>query len=293
METAQLQSVRRFNRIATERAGALGEGFLGLGRPLGEARLLWEIGAEGSELRELRARLGLDSGYVSRLVRSLERDGLVEVERSRDDGRVRRLELTERGRSEWNELDARSDALAASVLAPLDERRRAELVDAMHTVERLLTASAIRLEVEDPRSADARWCIEQYFRELDERFDAGFDPAATLPYDVEELTPPAGVIVVARLRGSPVACGTLKLDGAGPAYLKRMWVSPSVRGVGLARRLLAELEEHARGAGASSVQLETNRSLVEAIALYRSAGYREVAAFNGEPYADHWFEKRL
>ena len=81
--------------------------------------------------------------------------------------------------------------------------------------------------------------------------------------------------------------------GADAAYLKRMWVAPEARGLGLGRRLLSELEEHARRHGATVARLETNRSLAEAISLYRSAGYVEVPRFNDEPYADHWFEKDL
>jgi ribosomal protein S18 acetylase RimI-like enzyme len=95
------------------------------------------------------------------------------------------------------------------------------------------------------------------------------------------------------LHGTPVACGALKFHGRRPTELKRMWVAPTTRGLGLGRRLLAELERLAREHGARRIRLETNRNLTEAIALYRSAGYREVPAFNDEPYAHHWFEKRL
>jgi ribosomal protein S18 acetylase RimI-like enzyme len=90
-----------------------------------------------------------------------------------------------------------------------------------------------------------------------------------------------------------VGCGALKIRPGRPVELKRMWVSPDVRGLGLGRRLLRELERNAASAGADTVRLETNRSLTEAIALYRKAGYREVEAFNSEAYAHNWFEKRL
>jgi ribosomal protein S18 acetylase RimI-like enzyme len=163
----------------------------------------------------------------------------------------------------------------------------------MHEVERLLRATMVRFAVEDPASDDARWCIEHYFAELDARFDAGFDPLLSLPAETRELTPPAGALIIARVAGQPVACGALKLHPDAPAELKRMWVAPQERGLGLGRRLLRELERHARSQGAESVRLETNATLTEAIALYRSCGYREVAAFNEERYADHWFEKSL
>ena len=147
--------------------------------------------------------------------------------------------------------------------------------------------------IEDPGSVDARWCFEQYFAELDARFQAGFDPALSISADVDELTPPAGLLVIARMAGQPIGCGALKFHAGAPTELKRMWVSPEVRGIGLGRRLLDELERHAREAGATTLRLETNGSLTEAIALYRKAGYVEVPAFNDEPYAHHWFEKQL
>jgi DNA-binding MarR family transcriptional regulator/GNAT superfamily N-acetyltransferase len=285
--------LRSFHRTVTERVGALEAEYLGRGRPLGESRLLWEIGANGSEVRDMRRRLGLDSGYVSRLLRSLEAQGLAVVEESASDARVRIARLTARGRRERAELDRLSDELAASILEPLDERQQATLVEAAETLERLLYASLITISIEDPRSADARWCINQYFAELAQRFDSGFDPGLSIPADDDELTPPRGLLLVARLRERPVGCGALKHRPNAPTELKRMWVDPEARGLGLGRRLLRELEQHAAAAGVSTVRLETNRALVQAIQLYRSAGYDEVAAFNDEPYAHHWFEKRL
>ena len=160
-------------------------------------------------------------------------------------------------------------------------------------MESRLDASLVEIGVEDPTTPDARWCFARYFAELDDRFDAGFDPAFSIPADALELTPPAGMDLLARLRGRPVGCGALKLHGDAPAEMKRMWVAPEARGLGLGRRLLSELEARARAAGAAVVHLETNRALTQAIELYRRSGFVEVAAFNDEPYAHHWFEKRL
>ena len=292
MDRAAIQQIRSFNRTVAERIGALNDRFLDRSRPMGEARLLWEIGPDGVELRALRDRLGLDSGYLSRLLRSLEQQRLVKVQTGPDDRRVRRAHLTTAGLAERAELDQRSDALAADILESLTDRQQSALVAAMAEIERLLQASMVSFAVEDPTTADARWCLAQYFAELEERFEAGFDPTLSIPAEAAELTPPAGALVVARLRGRPVGCGALKFHARRPCELKRMWVAPSVRGLGVGRRLLAELERQARAAGARVVRLETNRALKEAIALYRSAGYREVAAFNDERYAHHWFEKR-
>ena len=285
--------VRRFNRLAVERIGALDEQFLGQARPLAEARVLWEIGEDGCEVRELRRRLGLDSGYLARLLRSLERQRLAALSAAPEDRRVRRARLTAAGVAERAELDRRSDGVAAALLDPLSEEERDRLTSAMAEVERLLTASMVRVTVEDPESADARWCAERYAHELDRRFPGGFDPAASTSARASELTPPAGALLIARLRRGPVGCGALRLGPGGVARISRMWVAPEARGLGLGRRLLRELERHALDRGATLVRLETNRSLTEAIALYRGSGYREVEAFNDERYAHHWFEKAL
>jgi DNA-binding MarR family transcriptional regulator/GNAT superfamily N-acetyltransferase len=293
VDDAATAQVRAFNRSVTQRIGALNDEYLARGRPLGASRVLWEIGADGTDLRTLRARLDLDSGYLSRLVRSLEQDGLVAVQPGAGDKRVRTVRLTDAGRAERDLLDRRSDELASSLLVSLSDPQRTRLVEAMAVVERLLTAGLVSVDVEDPASLAARFCIESYFAELDTRFDAGFDPSQSISADAAELTEPVGLLLVARLRGEPIACGALKLHGAGPAEIKRMWVAPSARGLGVGRRILSELEEHARRRGVVLVRLETNQTLREAGGLYRSAGYAEVEAFNDEPYAHHWFEKRL
>jgi DNA-binding MarR family transcriptional regulator/GNAT superfamily N-acetyltransferase len=293
MDDPATRQVRSFNRSVTQRIGALQDGYLARGRPLGASRVLWEIGGDGTDLRVLRARLDLDSGYLSRLVRSLEEDGLVVVEPGSPDKRVRTVRLTDAGRAERELLDRQSDELASSLLAPLSDAQRERLVDAMGVVERLLTAGMVEVDVEDPTSTAARFCIESYFAELDARFDAGFDPSQSISADAAELTEPAGLLLVARLRGEPIGCGALKLHGAEPAELKRMWVATTARGLGVGRRILGELEQRARERAVGVVRLETNGTLREATGLYRSAGYVEVEAFNDEPYAHHWFEKRL
>jgi DNA-binding MarR family transcriptional regulator len=293
MDTASIEQVRRFNRTVTQRVGALSDSFLARDRPLGEARMLWEIGRDGCEVRTLRNRLDLDSGHASRLLRSLEAAGMVRVEPSAADGRIRVARLTKAGLAERALLDRRSDELAASMLEPLDAEHRERLVDAMRTVERLITSAAVEIREVDPSHPDARQCFRAYFAELDRRSESGFDPDAGISAEPHELTPPAGCLLIAYLHGEPVGCGAVKHHPGEPTEIKRMWVAESVRGLGFGRRLLRELEDRAAQSGAQMARLETNRALVEAIALYRSAGYREVPAFNDEPFADHWFEKNL
>jgi DNA-binding MarR family transcriptional regulator/GNAT superfamily N-acetyltransferase len=293
METSGVATVRRFSRVVTQRLGVLNDEYLARPRPLGASRVLYEIGEAGADARAIRSRLGLDSGYLSRLLRRLEDEHLVTVEHDDGDRRVRVIRLTEAGRAERAELDRRSDELTRTLLDHLDESQRGHLIEAMATVERLLTAQLVEIVPEDPASEAARSCLRSYFVELDARFDDGFDPDVSIRAEAEDLVLPAGLLLVAWLDGQPVGCGALKLHGREPAEIKRMWVSPSVRGLSLGRRMLRELERAAAEAGATAVRLETNQRLTEAIGLYRSSGYREVPAFNDEAYAHHWFEKVL
>jgi DNA-binding MarR family transcriptional regulator/GNAT superfamily N-acetyltransferase len=292
MHGALVDRVRSFNRVVTEQVGALDESYLGRGRPLGETRLLWEIADAGADVRDLRRRLGIDAGYASRLLRSLEARGLVVVESSGADRRVRRVRLTRLGRTERAELDRLSDALVVAMLDGLDEPQRLRLADAMGDVERLLRASGITITATDPAGADAHWCLEQYFAELTVRFDTGFDPSLSTAPDAEVFAPPSGSLLLAHSHERPVGCGALRYYGSD-ADVKRMWVASEMRGVGLGRRLLRELERHAVAAGATVLRLETNRALTEAISLYRQEGFDEVEPFNDERYADHWFAKPL
>lgn len=288
-----ISQTRRFNRAVTRRIGALSDDFMGRHRPLGESRLLFEIGPEGTQVRRLRARLGLDSGYASRMLQSLEAKGLIRVGADATDGRVRVARLTARGRREVAALDRLSDRSVEAMLDPLTPRQRTRLATAMAEVERLLDASAVSIAAEKPSSPDAHRCVGQYFEELDRRFPGGFDPGQTAAADIATLTPPAGWLLLARIYDEPVGCGALRVDPAGYGEIKRVWLAGRVRGLGIGRRLLAALEAQARAAGLDVLRLDTNAALAEAQALYRASGYAEIARFNDNPYAHHWFEKRL
>src|SRR3954451_18974084 len=181
MDATAVARVRRFNRTVTQRLGVLEDTYLARNRPIGQARLLWEIGPDGADVRDLRARLGLDSGYLSRLLRALEADGLVVVEPGAPDRRGRTARWTAAGQAERAELDRRSDELAAGMLASLDAGQRERLTAAMADVERLLTASTVTVAETDPRRPAAEACLAAYAAELDRRFDAGFDPGHSLP----------------------------------------------------------------------------------------------------------------
>jgi GNAT superfamily N-acetyltransferase len=163
----------------------------------------------------------------------------------------------------------------------------------MEDAERRPTAARVEIVPVDPEHADARHCLAQYVAELNRRSERGFDPAAGVTALPHEVRPPAGQFLVAYRDGEPIGCGAVKHRAGGPTEIKRMWIAPAARGLGLGRRLLAELEACAVAGGARVARLETSGVLTEALALYRSAGWVEVAAFNDEPFADHWLEKTL
>ncbi|MGD9913131.1 MAG: GNAT family N-acetyltransferase [Rhizobiaceae bacterium] len=154
-------------------------------------------------------------------------------------------------------------------------------------------ASRIVITREAGDSADARYCLGSYLTELAQRFEEGFDPSRGNNLTVEDVTPPAGYFLIARMDGKPIGCGALKRLAATEGEVKRVWVARDARGLGVASRLMDALEKLARELGFQTVKLDTNRTLVEAQAMYAKRGYREIARYNQNPYAHHWFEKAL
>ncbi|MFJ8055233.1 GNAT family N-acetyltransferase [Streptomyces sp. NPDC096142] len=283
-------SFRRFNRSFTRRIGALDDHYLGQDRPLGEARLLFEIGA-GVSLRELRGRLALDAGYLSRMAKSLEAQGLVRLTVPPHDTRLRLVELTDAGRVEVEEQHRRADALAAGLLTALTPPQRTELADALATTHRLLRLAGITVALVDGAAEDARACLDAYAADIDARFPEGFDKTDLVR--PEEVTGDAGAFLVAYEEGRPVACGALRTLEPGTGEIRHVWVHPGARRLGLARRILARLEQAAVEHGLTVVRLDTHAALTEARAMYRACGYTEIPAYVDHVYADHWFEKRL
>ena len=289
----EVATLRRFNRCYTQRIGVLAESYLDTGRPLGPSRLLFEIGAEGARVADLRRRLGLDSGYLSRLLRQLEQDEVVMVSADPIDGRQRLVRLTAAGRREWRRIDRRSEDVARLLVEPLSARQRAELTSALATAERLLRAATVHIDVVDPRCPAARSALQQYFSELDVRFRFGFDPDAGSADDVAAMRSPDGAFLVMRSDHETVGCGGVQRIDDGTAEIKRMWIHPDWRGLGLGGRMLTRLEAVARTLGRARVVLDTNEALTEAIAMYERAGYHSIERYSDNPYAHHWFAKRL
>ena len=222
MNRQQIDEVRRFNRRVTQRVGALEAGYLRRGRPLGEARVIFEIGAGGADARALRRRLGLDSGYFSRLLGSLQGQGLIDVQTQAGDRRRRDVSLTRKGRSELASYDKLSDRLAAGMLAPLEPAQRERIVAAMGEVERLLRATSVEIAPEPPGGADARACLDAYFGELAQRFESGFDHGPDAYAEMAQLTPAEGLFLIARVDGEAVGCGALKRIDKSTGEIKKI-----------------------------------------------------------------------
>jgi DNA-binding MarR family transcriptional regulator len=283
--------VRRFNRAVTIEVGALDTSFLGRGRPLGAARVLNAIGAGRTDVGEIRESLQLDSGLMSRLLRGLEEEGLVVTEPHAEDARRRTARLTARGRREFEAYEKLSDERAAALLAR--HPRAEELLAAMDLVASALGRERIAIEETDPRGEAARHCLTEYYGELARRFEQGFDVSLSRDPQARDMVRPRGAFLVALSDGLPLGCVGLKGTGGEMAEVKRLWVAPGARGLGLARRLMTRVEDTARELGIRVLRLDTNRALPEAAQLYRKSGWTEIPRFNDDPYPDTFFEKRL
>lgn len=282
---------RRFARAVTREVGALDSSFLGRGRPLGAARVINAIGSGRTDVAELRAYLGLDSGLMSRLLRGLEDEGLVETTPHPDDARRRVAALTRTGKREFEAYEALSDSRAASFLEQAPNA--GALLDAMDLIASAFGREGVAIEETDPASDAARYCLERYYAELDTRFPGGFEVTRSCDPDAGDMIHPRGAFFVAISDGVPVGCVALKGEGDGHAEIKRLWVDRGARGLGLAQRLMVAAEDAARALSIHTLRLDTNRALPEAERFYRSANWIEIQRYNANPYAEVFFEKRL
>ena len=251
--------VRRFNRAVTSAVGALDTSFLGRGRPLGAARVLNAIGHGRSDVAEIRDYLGLDSGLMSRLLRSLEDEGLVETTTHEDDARRRVATLTRAGRREFAAYEALSNTQAEGFLAQHSQREA--LLAAMDLIASALTRERVALDEMDPRSEAARYCLREYYSELGRRFKQGFDVSLSRDPDAKDMRRPRGTFIVAMSDTLPIGCVGLKGTDHGYAEIKRLWVAPAARGLRLGRRLMDAAENAARDLGVTLLRLDTNSAL--------------------------------
>jgi DNA-binding MarR family transcriptional regulator/GNAT superfamily N-acetyltransferase len=284
--------LRRFNRVVTREIGALDTSYLGRGRPLGAARVLQLVRPDGTDVAELRRRLDLDTGLLSRLLRSLEAEGLVEVTPDPADRRRRIASLTPAGLAEWKVYDALGHAKAQTVLDRAGAGRKA-LIDAMDLIATVMLKDDVAIRDADPADPAALSCIGPYYQLLLETVGGITPDMLPLPLpDPERYRSPDGAFLIAWSEDLPIGCVSLRRLGPKLAEVKRLWVHPHARGQGLGLRLMRAIEARARDLGYTHANLDSNTGLAAAVALYRSDGWSEIAPYTNPP-ANIWMTKRL
>jgi DNA-binding MarR family transcriptional regulator/GNAT superfamily N-acetyltransferase len=282
--TDRVAAVRAFNRFYTGRIGVLGEGFLRTPHSLTEARVLYELGhRDVVEVAELRRRMEIDAGYLSRLLSRLEEQGLVARERSQDDGRRQRVRLTADGAAAAAELDRRSVAEIGALLDGLGEERQRRLVTAMRVIGEVLDdadSSDAALVLRAPHPGDYGWIVHrhgaQYAEEYgwDETFEALV--ARIVADHAEHHDPRREATWIAEVDGAPVGCVLCVREDDSTAKLRLLLVDPRARGRGIGARLIDECVRFARRAGYERIILWTNDVLHDARRLYERAGFELV-----------------
>lgn len=285
--------VRAFNRFYTEAIGVLADEHLETGLTLGQARLLYEVGQLGAvDVQGLRTYLDLDPGYVSRTLAVLEKHSLISLIPLSTDRRGKMIEITEAGRAKISEIDNRSNERVKEWLAPLNGEDLLALTGAMERIQRVL-ARQMTINPADPTQPEAKTCLDAYFSELSTIVPDGFNPSLSVSASPDETKPPYGTFLLLRRGEQALGCGAVKTLSSGVGEIKRMWIHPKLRGLGVGRRLLTALEKAAFELGLATVRLDTRADLKSALKLYTQAGYKEIPKYNDNPYATHWFEKYL
>jgi DNA-binding MarR family transcriptional regulator/GNAT superfamily N-acetyltransferase len=280
-----IEGVRRFSRFYTRRIGLLQEGLLGSPFTLAEARVIWELAhREAATATALGEGLGLDAGYLSRILRGLQARGVIERRRNPKDGRQSLIFLTEEGRRAFAGLDARSSAQIKGLLDRLPAADQDRLVHAMSTIEGLLEpvpAAPSALTLRPHRPGDMGWVVHRhgvlYAKEYgwDERFEALV--AAIVADFVQHHDPGRERCWIAERDGEPLGSVFLVRHSEEVAKLRLLLVEPRARGQGIGRRLVEACVGFARQAGYRRITLWTNSVLLAARAIYQRQGFRLVA----------------
>ncbi|RVV98580.1 GNAT family N-acetyltransferase [Mesobaculum littorinae] len=291
MDQDQITRFRNFSRAVAIEIGALEDSFLNRGRSLGSARVLNAIGLGYEDVSDLRAFLDLDTGLLSRLLRGLEAEGLIETNPKPDDRRSRVTTLTPMGVREFEIYEALSDQRAERVLARHADVRH--LLDAMDVVTVALSREDIVFEEVDYSSELATKCLNAFAAELSRRLNLIFDLKKSGDPELSQMQHPHGTFVVASLGAMPLGCVGVKGNGGPLAEVKRMWIAPAARRLGLGRRLMTKAEDAARALSITTLRLDTNSTLFEAVSLYKRMGWTEIERFNDDPYPDIFMEKHL
>ena len=280
----QVEAVRRFNRFYTRRIGVLEEGLLASPFTLAQARVLFELGTRKSVTAgELIDMLGLDPGYLSRILQGFADSRLLARKRSREDGRRMELSLTAKGRKAFGVIDARSRDTIGAMIAPLPAAERERLLAAMQTLEKTLAEPGTRrdmaISVRPYRIGDVGWAIEQHGRLYAEEFgwNGEFEAlvATLFARFATHHDPEAERFWVAELDGERVGCVFVvrNENDRRAAQLRCLLVDPKGRGLGVGRRLVDECIRFARSAGYERMLLWTNDILAAARRIYEQAGF--------------------
>ena len=298
---SRIAAIRRFNRFYTKQIGVLQESLLSSDFSLAEVRVLYELAqSEGATATSIAKELGLDAGYLSRMLRSLAQRGLVQRRRSTSDARESNLTLTRKGRATFSKLDLRSHDEMAGLLAghsPSDQRA---LVSAMTDIERIQGGEAPaprRLELRDPRPGDMGWVIERHGEIYAEEYgwSAHFEAlvAQIVAQYLHEHDPARERSWIADVDGERAGSIFLVRHSDTVARLRLLLVEPSARGMGVGHRLVDACLQFARDAGYSQVTLWTNAVLDAARAIYIAKGFRLVheeahTHFGSEQVGQDW-----
>jgi DNA-binding MarR family transcriptional regulator/GNAT superfamily N-acetyltransferase len=273
--------VRRFNRFWTRQIGVLREGYLESRFSLAEVRVLFELARrEETTASELGGELGLDAGYLSRLLGGFEKDDLIRKRPSEVDGRRSLLRLTERGRETFAPLDARSRSDIGAMLGSLSVAEQDRLVGAMRTIEGLLSVPEASYLLRPHESGDMGWVVHRhgvlYAGEYgwDERFEALV--AEIVAKFIQEYDPKRERCWIAERDGENVGCVFLVKQSEEIARLRLLLVEPQARGLGIGSRLVEECIRFARQAGYQKITLWTNDVLYAARRIYEGVGFRLV-----------------
>ncbi len=294
----QVAAVRSFNRFWTARIGALQPGLVDTPFSLTEARVLFELGrAEVTPMQELRERLGLDAGYVSRIVTKLREQGLVTTDTSPDDARRQMIRLTPLGVTEYEIIDHRSDLCAAAVLDGYSAYARERMVSSMQCIQQLAASPGPpKVTLRAPQPGDYGWVVNRHGAVYAEEqgWDSTFEAlVAGIVGHFAARTNPREAAWIADIDGSPVGSVFCYEQDEETAQLRLLLVEPSTRGLGIGSQLVDECITFARSAGYTRIVLRTNAALAAARRLYEAAEFSLVdelpdETFVGAPPAQIW-----
>ena len=293
-----IDAVRRFNRFYTRRIGVLRAGLLGSPYRLAEARLLYELAQGGQATASALGRdLGLDLGYLSRLLQGLKRRGLVRARRAAHDGRQSLLALTAKGRQAFAVLDSRSRDATGAMLAPLPEHDRERLVGAMRTVEGLLSNKRGEITLRSHRPGDLGWVVQRHGALYAEEYgwDGRFEAlvAGIVARFVKHFDAARERCWIAESDGERVGAVLVVKQSRSTAKLRLLIVEPAARGRGLGRRLVEECIAFARAKGYRRLELWTQSNLAAARSIYKRCGFRRVrkerhSSFGADLVGEFW-----